>query len=599
MATGIDVAASIGGLLSLAFEAFHGCVRAYQFFYRAQNIGNEGDMIRSRLRWEQYRTQDWAKRAGLEAGTPLETLNWLIVSTILRDLEAVLTKRDLLKMKYSFSFEKDISPSDGPQVEGSAVAPAKGLGKFIARLSPESLTASSPAILSKDSTSERLKWAITDRNKARVLTDHISELNDRLMYLLDSAEREAVDLATSSLLSDYISQSSLLDEVQEAQQLLASSAFKKHHVLAEVARLKSIRLCTGADKRADEQQPAPPQGGPPSWMPKLRKLNRKKFESVSGDSSSPCSRLEFARYDGRQVVVEWKMVPGSLWRGVQDQVQRLCLLLSGLIDDASRENSFHCLGCIGYLPWEEKGRYGLLYELPQNTVGLDSSNWNYRCLRCLLSQLNRASLNDRHRIGLGLAQTMLRLHTAGWLHKGIRSENMFFFVPSEKAELSNVIRSPMYLLGYGYARTDDEEGADLTQYVNTPARLEIYKHPEYRGRQRRPFRKQFDMYGLGCVLLELAYWKPLVEIYPTFFTKQIGTQISDADKNNKEIKLPSFNELAAKYPESLPGTSHRAGTAFSKAITRCLYMPAASADGAETSLETQKSVVDLLEQCCY
>ncbi|KAL9084299.1 MAG: hypothetical protein Q9165_008127 [Trypethelium subeluteriae] len=596
MATGLDVAASIGGLLSLAFQTFHGCVKAYQVFYRAQNLGNEGEIICSRLRWEQFRTEDWAKRAGL-AESPLETVNWLIALNVLKELETILTKTEMLKTKYFLAIEEDVvSPTSSTNSDRNTVAPARGLGKFIARLSPDSPTISSQAILSKNSKLNRFKWAIADREKAELLTRHVSELNDRLMILLDSAERRSVELAISSLLRDYISQSTSLDEIQEVQKLFDTVVSNKRDVLAQVARLKSIRLCIGADKRDDEERPAATSGDPPSWMPSLKKLNRKKFDSIPR-SSSPCSRLEIARYDGRQVVVEWKYAQGPLWREVQDQVKRLCLLLSSLQDGATRTNPFHCLVCIGYLPWEERGRYGLLYALPQNIIVTESMHWNYRCLRCLLSELKRVSLDHRYRIGLELAQTILQLHTAGWLHKGIRSENIYFFVPSEKLNLSKMIRSPMYLLGYDYARSDDKEGAALTQYVSSPARTQIYRHPEYRGRERRPFRKQFDMYGLGCVLLELAYWSPLIEIYPTLFTKQVADQISDADKHNKDIKLPSLTDLAPKFPDALPHTSHKAGRAFAHAITKCLYMAVETADSSDASLETQKAVVDLLEQC--
>ncbi|KAI9685479.1 MAG: hypothetical protein M1820_010791 [Bogoriella megaspora] len=442
-----------------------------------------------------------------------------------------------------------------------------------------------------------MKWAIVDRDKAKLLVDHISELNDRLMVLLDSAERTAAESTFSKLISDYISQASSVDEVTEAQQLLVSGPFKRRNVLAEVARLKSIRLSIGTDQRVDEQQPPQPQGSFPPWMPSLKRLNRKKFVSQSIDATSHCSRLDFARYDGRQVVVEWKDAQGPMWKMVQDQIKRLSLLLTSLRDNMSKENSFHCLACIGYLPLEEQGRYGLVYELPPNVTRDEKSQWRYLCLRCLISKLNSASLNIRYRIGLSLAQTLLQLHTAGWLHKGIRSENVFFFVYSEKGPSFKFIESPMYLLGYEYARTDDKEGAALTQHINTPARLEIYKHPEHRGRKRQPFRKQFDMYGLGCILLELAHWRPLIEIYANLFGNQIQAQIQDADQNNKEIELPSLSDLASKHPATLRFTKHQVGSAFAKAITKCLYMPAQNKDGADTSLETQKAVVDLLEQC--
>ncbi|KAI9686826.1 MAG: hypothetical protein M1820_010546 [Bogoriella megaspora] len=110
MAAGIDAAASICGIFSIAFETFNGCVKAYQVFYRAQNIGNEGEFFRSRLQWEQFRTEDWARRARID-GEPLETLHWLMALGLLRELKEILTRTEMLKSKYSLSVEEDVVSS--------------------------------------------------------------------------------------------------------------------------------------------------------------------------------------------------------------------------------------------------------------------------------------------------------------------------------------------------------------------------------------------------------------------------------------------------------------------------------------------------------
>ena len=45
------------------------------------------------------------------------------------------------------------------------------------------------------------------------------------------------------------------------------------------------------------------------------------------------------------------------------------------------------------------------------------------------------------------------------------------------------------------------------------ARAELYVHPSYQGaRDETPYRKTYDIYGLGIILLEISHWKTVDRI---------------------------------------------------------------------------------------
>lgn len=101
---------------------------------------------------------------------------------------------------------------------------------------------------------------------------------------------------------------------------------------------------------------------------------------------------------------------------------------------------------------------------PQNTSRLDSIRERQKEER----RKERASapnpnLGDRFRLALKLSEFCLHIHSCGWLHKGLRPENILFFSDSDNAsELSGTIERP-YVVGFEYSR---KEGArEITESV--------------------------------------------------------------------------------------------------------------------------------------
>src|SRR5204863_7904256 len=104
--------------------------------------------------------------------------------------------------------------------------------------------------------------------------------------------------------------------------------------------------------------------------------------------------------------------------------------LARLLHPATRKpSSYGALDCIGFYPDYIHSRYGFVYSLPraemvpttlQQLLVKSSSN---------LSAV-RPHLGARFVLARRIARSLLQLHVSGWLHKGLCSQNILFFLPT-------------------------------------------------------------------------------------------------------------------------------------------------------------------------
>jgi serine/threonine protein kinase len=114
-------------------------------------------------------------------------------------------------------------------------------------------------------------------------------------------------------------------------------------------------------------------------------------------------------------------------------------------------------------------------------------------------------LTDRITLMRLLSETVERLHAVDWLHKGLRSSNILFFTDRTTGAIN---LSDPYISGFEYARPAQRD--DMTQRPSEDPGADIYRHPATQA--GLGFLKSFDLYSLGVVLLEIAYWAPIEKI---------------------------------------------------------------------------------------
>ncbi|GAW18465.1 hypothetical protein ANO14919_079410 [Xylariales sp. No.14919] len=137
------------------------------------------------------------------------------------------------------------------------------------------------------------------------------------------------------------------------------------------------------------------------------------------------------------------------------------------------------------------------------------------------------SLTQRAALALAVAENLERLHAVNWLHKGLRSYNILFFsrndrVPRSSQDGHRDGRNPQtldfgrpILSGFDYSRPTVEW--QWTESATQNPAHDIYRQPEVQAGSstaddRAAFKKSYDYYSLGVILLEIARWQPIDSI---------------------------------------------------------------------------------------
>ncbi|KAJ4340397.1 hypothetical protein N0V95_007510 [Ascochyta clinopodiicola] len=581
----MEIPGAIAGFVAVPLALFQSCVTAFELLKAAEHIGAEGDLFSTKLQWEQFQLLKWGHRLGLDSfSTAEDDINWELAGRILLQLECLLTSAEKLKERYSLNVEEEhlVKVED----ESSWQTEHAGIGRYIASLRPDMVTLKGHIIRKNNRVLKRLRWAAIGREQAFAIINDVADLVAKLYRLLDSVDREKQVRMDEVLLRDILSRSTTASEVEQTRQILAFDPSLKGNSLQSAAILKQIRLKIGADTRDDEVKTGKTQEALAPAI-NIEKLKHNKLSPYTPDKPLSYIGMELARYKKSPVLVEWKFVPSNSWTDMLPQVKRLAAML------ASPEVKYcQSLLCVGYLPWEERELYALMYKIPQDpTLG----NWSLKTLSGLLTEQRHLSLGRRFEIATKMSQAVLQLHTSGWLHKSFRSNHIVFLAPKD-ASSSEYLQSTPYLIGFEYARPDTPKAVAFTQLPDTDPLNDLYRHPQARGARRESYRKQFDVYALGCVLLEIGMWQALPDIVTQFLDAGLKKGIQAVIDDNMAYDIPSLLDVR-QQDKLLDQLRHLTGDAYVEAYMHSVPMEWSGELGSDVSLDVHHTVVDRLQQC--
>ena len=205
-----------------------------------------------------------------------------------------------------------------------------------------------------------------------------------------------------------------------------------------------------------------------------------------------------------------------------DRVKELVALLQ-----SAKQNEFCTPKCLGWFDNRDHGKqssnpsqFGLVFEKPSR--GKTPSS-----LSEMINTHSKPSLTDRMVLAYVIARCLLYLHAVNWLHKGL-SSNSIVFVPT--GDTVDVTRP--YVTGYDYARPDKDGETSISTGGEQEIEAQIYVHPSYQGRLAiGNYRKTFDVYSLGIVLLEIVRWKHIRDIM------ELGVNLSEEEVKNVRARL--------------------------------------------------------------
>lgn len=213
----------------------------------------------------------------------------------------------------------------------------------------------------------------------------------------------------------------------------------------------------------------------------------------------------------RRVILEW-MLYSPVWGDQTDEEKVVKVTALVELLHHPKPQGFHVLDCLGVIPPTADSShegFGFVYAYPSD---LDRGKDKEPTTLSKLLQTKGFTLllDDKFRIAASLGSSIFELHSVAWLHKNIRSSNILLFLTDSKTQPSNAIKGS-YLIGLHHSRPDgqtwiSENNLFDTSDADDPA--SAYAHPNYNPGSTR-FKKIFDFYALGVVLLELGFWQPI------------------------------------------------------------------------------------------
>ena len=521
-------AAGIGlGITSLTLQIFAGCIKGrstcpgsiilqptspylqglsttgYQLFAYAEGMPAAYQHLRVRLRIEETRLLNWGQKIGLVEellDSPSRALkqNRNLIIDILLEIQALFRGCVAIQAKFDHLVPQR-------SIEKEPVAD-RGKGQFHQRFptASDSMLDKTLRFLEKSPQApRRLQWALVKKEKLEGLIEKLIDYNASIEALLDS---------------------SAIDQLQHMQRQTYMALLQLNNNVVELKEIsRAVQINSRPSRGPSDLQSEITAGTTQAAGKDIARLAEFKARQLELEAQSsdmvlkPIRSSAVSYYDkdesrseashnGESVWIEWKSYEvdshlNSTWnRMLEDRIKKLAALL-GSRDKPPQFNAPHCLG---YFHDDTGERYGLVYSKPVNVVPQTVPT---SLLQLIQSTGRRPpSLTKRISLAHAIARCLMYLHSVNWLHKGLRSDNVIFFIPPSKVPEYD---QPL-IAGFEYARPDFPDEA--TEPPPEHSEHDIYRHPDVIRRTASRSQKSHDIYSLGVVLVELAYWKPISEI---------------------------------------------------------------------------------------
>ncbi|KAF8417388.1 prion-inhibition and propagation-domain-containing protein [Tirmania nivea] len=539
------------------------------------------------LHLEEYRLVQWGEQSGLlrsqaemVAGVLHERLNRGLIEETLSELATLLTDADAMKQKYRLEVAAEkgagkMAPEDIPEyvARGGVLGGAVSAKKRSRILSVAGLFKDIP---------RKMIWVVADKGDFENLVRKIGFFVQRLVDLLDGQQQEIMRNDIRVLLLNVVALNDKLDELKAIQSSV-ELVVGHDNPMASSAAVKHLRMQL---LNAYDQAPPPYHLHPggqhtthltlmdtPSQVSVYSTSPSKSGTSISGSSlryeygtsprpKSPAGPLNYRKRNPLPTVdpnliscksgegprptreialyttqpdcpepiyIEWKSINKPLRSKIRPRVENLAHLLH-----APKHPSFRALHCRGFFEDYGKAQYGFVFNRPADAVPNKSP---ISLLQMFRLRNFLPSQTQRVRLARILASALSQLHSAGWLHKSLRADNILFFPsrPNTGGHKSGISLDEPYLVGYEYARFDGT--SEVSEQPSSNPEHDIYRHPLAIGDYSEPFNRLFDIYSLGLIFLEIAHWRPLRKIVSKIVPELALIAVGNGGSASKSSKL--------------------------------------------------------------
>lgn len=566
------------------------CVHGYRFVCTMSDLDKNFLVLRLRYRIEESRLVLWGRFWGLltpsddqKVQTSVQNLDDLLeipgIQGLIMDILNQVMKllEDVRKMS-----EKYNGSQSQPQPSASTTADGKNENS-----------------VTKHSRTAKVKWALKDKSTFESILESLTSLNDGLEKLLPRPERVRLGQAlvgevlaeegikpggrdSDNLAAAFDRTSTdsqpMVPRRRESQARMIYQAHISSHDDADLDEAGTYEDVSDAESEHGQDETGPattmklnmewfinmkgkkdgfsmetlrlPIGFKPGLQNADASISTPNDQPHEGDSDvTPSLETERDRNDDvdmfveESVFVEWR----SYDHTAADEQLQMALdarreQVSRLFQQDCKEGTRCVMQCIGFvLP--DKMTMGLVFRPPPNFAGSPVS------LNAIMRDSFESTsavvpdLEDRIRLAKNLSTALYQLQCSGWLHRNISSHNVVFF-PVATRDGAKLEFSQPKVIGWQTARYDDQLCIQRSEYSavwrkNKWAPQELpYIHPS-RPAARIRFKRSFDVYSLGIVLAEIAFWEPIDVLNGE---GQSGL-FSNFDQSSHAIHLQNFSEL--------------------------------------------------------
>ena len=518
----ISIGLSLLGTIGLIGEIFDGCIKGYQVFSAAANLGRDSERLVCKIRIEEMRLWVWGREWGIHEGkfeAHLLSGSWgneglkALATEILTQLFQTIMDCNKLKNRYGL---KEESPGSVDVEAYRKISDVKTLAN--GRIRSEMKL--------------RARWVIADKDRFEELLGELQYFNDRLEKLFPPSRIATLHRTwTNELLQTAQHDMSNLN-------LLESASIGRYPGLNALAQLKQLRINLDAKEPSNKVLSSSELKIPvtrlqfateSSSSQRIEAIYKKPLDYMRGDAVS----------EDVHVLIDWipydKDMDMDLRLHLYQRVDNLCRLLHS---NPARHPDLYTLDCIGYVDDTSRSRYGLVHLIPQQSVDERSIGNNsitsqpppFRTLASLIDDGSRTpDLDVRFKLAHTLAIALWSFHSLDWLHKSYSANNILFFdalTDAQKTTNGNSsssnekhnLKNP-YVVGFDSSRPDGLE--EMTCDPKMGNSRDIYRHPDSLGIWRQPYRKSFDVYSFGLVLLEVGLWKSIRHLHKPKYTPTV------------------------------------------------------------------------------
>ena len=345
-------------------------------------------------------------------------------------------------------------------------------------------------------------WSVFRKSESQKVLQRLGRFNDFLHELLDARQLSIVQDQQHQKYMELVQMRNSLDDIRKLTEIAQAS--KNTHSRsnewqqsfdAELGNLAAFKALSTSLLTSHTHH---------AGQIRIESSRIHVQTTVTGRQDNPRAIFTSDSNDENEVWINWqdKQIPNDdPTSTLISPIEELTILLM-----TPKPDEFCIPTCLGYSilrQGKEPARPALVFK---NPTGIDPRVQPVSLLEAV-QKYPRPSLTHRMIVAHKIAQCLLYLHTVNWLHKALRSSNILLF-QSPNADLD--VRFP-YMTGFDNSRRSRFN--EPTSEVPRVGRMEVYRHPDTQSDgPTLSYRKTFDIYSLGLILVELAFWKPIVSI---------------------------------------------------------------------------------------